>query len=147
MLESFYDLKSVSFKDRESFNNTILLLTLVKKEAFYMVGFSRPRGIIKIGFDFESDLHDSITENINIDFTKPKLEISCQLSNIIDIGDINNNDLFFVDNNLVYYSRSFEKDDVFPFDVSQLYQIINQVIDDIKSFEENYFKKILVDDI
>lgn len=41
---------------RESFNNTILLLTMVKSEYYYIIGFSRAEGKIEIGIDFESEL-------------------------------------------------------------------------------------------
>ena len=38
---------------RETFNNTILLLTMVKSEYYYIISFSRSKGQIEIGFDYE----------------------------------------------------------------------------------------------
>lgn len=58
----YYNTKTTSFPDRETFNNTILLLTMIKSKYYYIVGFSRPNNVIEIAFDFESDLHGLITE-------------------------------------------------------------------------------------
>ena len=69
---------------RESFNNTILLLTMVKSEYYYIIGFSRAEGKIEIGIDFESELHGKITENIILDFYgfEDFIELSCNLTSI-----------------------------------------------------------------
>ena len=65
---TFYDIKNVTVAERESFNNTILLLTMVKSKYYYIIGFSRPKQIIKIGLDYESKCHQHVSETLNIDF-------------------------------------------------------------------------------
>lgn len=59
MKEEFYKV-DISSSKRESFNNTILLLTMVKSEYYYIIGFSRVKGQIEIGFDYKSSIHNII---------------------------------------------------------------------------------------
>ena len=65
---------------RESFNNTILLLSMVKSEYYYIIGFSRSEGIIEIGFDFESKLHGKNTEIIILDFYRSFILVITHIS-------------------------------------------------------------------
>ena len=43
-----HNIKDTPFSERETFNNAILLLSMVKSEYYYIVGFSRPNNIIRI---------------------------------------------------------------------------------------------------
>ena len=85
MKENFYDLCNVPFVSRESFNNTILLLTLVKSNSYYITGFNRLKNIIEIAFDIESELHSSVTESVTIDFGSScdNVLFNCELKNVI----------------------------------------------------------------
>lgn len=84
MIDKEFYMVDKSISIRESFNNTILLLTMVKSEYYYIIGFSRTEGKIEIGFDFESDLHGKITEIAILDFYSAdnSIELSCNLTNI-----------------------------------------------------------------
>ena len=46
--EVYYNTKTIPLAERETFNNTIILLTLVKSQYYYIVGVSRPSNIIEI---------------------------------------------------------------------------------------------------
>jgi len=82
--ELYHNTKKTSFPDRETFNNTILLLTMVKSQYYYIVGFSRPKNMIEIAFDFESDLHRAITESITLHFAESDeyLVLRCEFKNL-----------------------------------------------------------------
>lgn len=146
MDNKFYDIKNVPFSDRESFNNAIILLTMVKSEYYYIVGFSRTKGIIKIGFDFESDYHEIITEIISIDFNScdENVEISCKLQNFdstnVIIEPNKYNGIFSVINNRVFYKKTILKDDIFPLSVKYLNENILIAKSDIVDFLERQYK-------
>lgn len=126
MDNKFYNIKDVSFCDRESFNNAILLLTMIKSEYYYIIGFSRVKGIINIAFDFESEYHKTITEIISLDFNSSDEEIiiRCEIQNFIgeSISIYSNeyNGAFSVVNNKVFYLNTICKDDVFPLSIKDL---------------------------
>lgn len=135
---------------RESFNNTILLLTMVKSEYFYIIGFSRSEGKIEIGIDFESELHGKITENIILDFYSfaDFIELSCNLTNIDkeNIKEIMNskiNKLFLFDNNSVIYKSKIPSDKLIPTSIDAMNSFILQAKSDIFAFLESYYKKCI----
>ena len=145
MDNKFYNIKDVSFCDRESFNNAILLLTMIKSEYYYILGFSRVKGIINIAFDFESEYHKTITESISLDFNSSDEDIIiiCEIQNFSDESiSINSNEYngtFSVVNNKVYYLNTISKDDVFPLGIKELNKHILSSKNDIIGFlEEQY---------
>lgn len=135
---------------RESFNNTILLLSMVKSEYYYIIGFSRSEGIIEIGFDFESKLHGKITEIIILDFYSYDycIELSCNLTNIDveNIKEIMNsktNKLFLFDNNSVIYKSKISSDKLIPTSINAMNSFILQAKCDISAFLESYYKRCI----
>ena len=64
-----HNMKDIPFNDRESFNNAILLLSMVKSEYYYIVGFSRPKNQIEIGFDFDDKTYGRLSETVTMDFS------------------------------------------------------------------------------
>ena len=134
---------------RESFNNTILLLTMVKSE-YYYIGFSRAEGKIEIGIDFESELHGKITENIILDFYgfEDFIELSCNLTsidkeNIKEIMNGKTNILFLFDNNSVIYKVKIPSDKLIPTSIDAINSFILQAKSDIFAFLEGYYKKCI----
>lgn len=117
----FIDTKSVSFADRESFNNTILLLTMVKSEYYYIIGFSRKDGIITVGFDFETKTEGKITRELTIDFKSSKTDIVLhsdvlELSEKWELLDYTSNldNRINIKGNKLCYDDVVPKDDIFP---------------------------------
>lgn len=124
----FYDTKAVPLSDRESFNNTILLLTMVKSKYYYIIGFSRPEETITIGFDFESKTEGIVTKELIVDFGKSESDIilSCQVYNVSQFEtnekatDVVKSNQFYLDNGKLYYIRRISKDRVFPSSVKSM---------------------------
>lgn len=124
----FYDTKSVPLSDRESFNNTILLLTMVKSRYYYIIGFSRPEETITIGFDFGSKTEGIVTKELIVDFGKSESDIilSCQ---VYDVSNLETNEeataavksnQFYLDNGKLCYIRRISKDKIFPSSVRSM---------------------------
>ncbi len=124
----FYDTKAVPLSDRESFNNTILLLTMVKSKYYYIIGFSRPEETITIGFDFESKTEGIVTKELIVDFGKSESEIilSCQ---VYDVPNLETNEgatttvksnQFYLDNGKLCYMRRISKDKILPSSVKSM---------------------------
>lgn len=120
----FIDTKSVSFADRESFNNTILLLTMVKSKYYYIIGFSRTDGIIMVGFDFETKTDGKITRELKIDFSSSGTEIVLH-SDVLEIsdelaqskyGEVQEKGVSIKDHTLCY-DAAIPKDSIFPLTV------------------------------
>lgn len=149
MNNKFYNIKDVSFCDRESFNNAILLLTMIKSEYYYIVGFSRVKGIINIAFDFESEYHKTITEGISLDFNNSDEEIiiKCEIQHFSGesiLIDSNKYDgTFSVVNNKVYYLNTISKDDVFPLSIKDLNNNILICKNEIIKFLKENTNKVL----
>lgn len=133
---------------RESFNNTILLLTMVKSEYYYIIGFSRVKGIIEIGFDFESELYGKITETAILDFYGDDnyIELSCSLRNIdgenietIMKGKINK--AFSVESGSVVFRAKMPSDSLIPTSIKMMNEYILQAKSEIFVFLEDYYKQ------
>lgn len=143
-----HNLKETPFAERETFNNAILLLSMVKSEFYYIVGFSRPDNIIEIGFDFEDEVYGTFSETVTLDFSSNSdgIKVSAQLNNIVfeDSVDITemNVDYFSMDEGYVIYERFFEKDDVIPVSMDKLNAIILKIKDNIVKFEKQSFSII-----
>lgn len=133
---------------RESFNNTILLLTMVKSEYYYIIGFSRVKGIIEIGFDFESELHGKITETAILDFYGDDnyVEFICSLRNIDgeNIETIMNgriNKAFSVESGSVVFRAKMPSDSLIPTSIKMMNEYILQAKSEIFVFLEDYYKQ------
>lgn len=124
----FYDIKKVPLADRESFNNTILLLTLVKSEFYYIIGFSRPDETITIGFDFESITEGKFTRELIIDFKSSPTEIllRCDVLNVdsckeeLLFGSVHNSNHFIVENGTLRYVDRIKKDEIIPSSIKSM---------------------------
>ncbi len=140
MDNKFYDINNISFCDRESFNNAILLLTMVKSEYYYIIGFSRAKGIVNIGFDFEIEYHKTITESISIEFNSSdeyiilRSEIQNASGDCIEIDSNKYIGTFFTVNNQIFYTIKIRKDDVFPLGKKELDKYILSSKKDIMDF-------------
>ena len=135
-----HNMKDTPFNERESFNNAILLLSMVKSEYYYIVSFSRPKNQIEIGFDFSDEVYGSFSETVTMDFSgnSTGVVMFTQLSNIFFEGKsvipFNHNDNFKIVNGIIYYKRLFEKDDVIPISMEKLNTIILTIKEDILKF-------------
>lgn len=123
----FIDTKAVTFSDRESFNNTIMLLTMVKSEYYYIIGFSRPRGIITVGFDFETNTEGNITRELTIDFLSSASEIilHCEVLELPENMTIskymqNSDKRLSVKEQKFCYDDRIPKDNLFPLTVKEM---------------------------
>ncbi len=144
-----HNVKHIPFNERETFNNAILLLSMVKSEYYYIVGFSRPDNKIVIGFDYENKIYGNISETVTVEFSGNTngISVSSQLKNII----LNDNtvipliykDEFSITDKYVSYSRIFEKDDIIPVSMEKLNSIILLIKKDIGDFIESSMEYIL----
>ncbi len=144
-----HNVKHIPFNERETFNNAILLLSMVKSEYYYIVGFSRPDNKIVIGFDFENKIYGNISETVTIDFSgnTKGISVSTQLKNIVfkdnTVIPLAYKDKFSITNEHVFYNRLFEKDDIIPVSMDKLNSIILLIKKDIGDFIEYSMEYIL----
>lgn len=144
MKEEFYKV-DISASKRESFNNTILLLTMVKSEYYYIIGFSRLKGQIEIGFNYKGTIHNAITESIIVDFyTDDKnIVLSSELKNI-NLDDFTNSrqlaDNFYLEDKALKYRLFSQRDELIPISVEKMNSIIMKAKSEIFGFLENYYK-------
>lgn len=144
MKEEFYKV-DISASKRESFNNTILLLTMVKSEYYYIIGFSRLRGQIEIGFDYKSTIHNAITESVIVDFYSDdkNIVLSGELKNI-NLDDFTDSeqlaDNFYFEDNVFKYRLISQRDELIPSSIEKMNSIIMKAKSEIFDFLENYYK-------
>lgn len=140
-----HNLKETPFAERETFNNAILLLSMVKSKFYYIVGFSRPDNVIEIGFDFEDEIYGTFSETVTLDFSSNSdgIKASAQLNNIVFENDVDipelNVDNFSIEDGYAFYERFFEKDDVIPVSMDKLNAIILAIKSDVKKYEKKCF--------
>lgn len=140
-----HNLKGTPFAERETFNNAILLLSMVKSEFYYIVGFSRPDNIIEIGFDFEDEIYGTFSETVTLDFSSNSdgIRVSAQLKNIIFEDGVDttelNADNFSIEDGYAFYERFFKKDDVIPMSMEKLNAIILTIKSDVEKYEKKCF--------
>ena len=144
MLEEFHKV-DVSVSKRESFNNTIILLTMVKSEYYYIIGFSRPKGCIEIGFDYKSDIHSLITESIIVDFysDNENIVITGEVKNINpdDFSDeVSFDDNFYFENQTLKYKILLQSDRLIPAGIEKMNAIILRAKAEIFGFLEQYYR-------
>lgn len=140
MNDKFYNVNSIPFSDRESFNNAILLLTMIKSEYYYIISFSRAKGIINIGFDFKNQYFGLLSETISIDFNSSDEEVIIKS----EINNFNGEKLllntekyigeFSVINNKATYMYKIKKDKVFPLSKKEINQNILNCKNDMLEF-------------
>ncbi len=144
-----HNIKDTPFNERETFNNAILLLSMVKSEYYYIVGFSRPDNKIEIGFDFEDKAYGQISETVIMDFSSNSTRIlmTSQLTNIVfkekNRIPFHQKDNFKINNGNIVYERLFKKDDVIPVSMDKLNLIILSVKKDLEEFIKQSFAYIL----
>lgn len=143
-----HNLKETPFAERETFNNAILLLSMVKSEFYYIVGFSRPDNIIEIGFDFEDEIYGTFSETVTLEFSSNSdgIKASAQLNNIVFENDVDipelNVDNFSIEDGYAFYERFFEKDDVIPVSIEKLNVIILAIKSDVEKYEKQGYSMI-----
>lgn len=150
--DCFYDIYNTPLRTRESFNNTILLLTLVKSEFYYIVGFDRMKHVIEIAFDLESDIHFKITESvkINFDYSDSEICFECFITNALvdgfsaDIIGRNCKRGIRIEKDRLIFERIIKKDPVLPVSCKKANEIILKIKDDISSFLEEYYEAMLI---
>lgn len=144
MKEEFYKV-DISASKRESFNNTILLLTMVKSEYYYIIGFSRLKGQIEIGFEYKSTIHNAITESVIVDFYSDdkNIVLSGELKNI-NLDDFTDSeqlaDNFYFEDNVLKYRLISQRDKLIPSSIEKMNSIIMKAKSEIFDFLENYYK-------
>ncbi|MBQ8767718.1 MAG: hypothetical protein IJZ16_13055 [Clostridia bacterium] len=144
-----HNLKDTPYNERETFNNAILLLSMVKSEYYYIVGFSRPDNIIEIGFDFDDKYYGRINETIAMDFSGNinEIEITTQLTNVFFEGQniilFDHEEYFSIEEGFIKYKRLFEKDDIVPVSMDKLNLIILSVKNDLFKFIEKSIEYLL----
>ena len=144
MQEKFYKVETTVSK-RESFNNTILLLTMIKSEYYYIIGFSRPRGQIEIGFDYTSDIHGSITESVIVDFylDEDNVVLSGEIKNI-NIEDfldsVPSNKSFYLEDDVLKYRMLAPRDQLIPISIEKMNTIVLRAKSEIFDFLEEYYR-------
>lgn len=135
-----HDMRGRPYQERETFNNAILLLSMVKSEYYYIIGFSRPDNMIEIGFDFEDKLHDPCTEVLTMEFSSvtDKIKVHGQLSNVVFDGEtavpFDWNPAFSVKDGYVYYDACFDMDEIVPVSMEKLNVMILSVKKDLEGF-------------
>lgn len=144
-----YNIKDTPFNERETFNNAILLLSMVKSEYYYIVGFSRPDNLIEIGFDFEDNAYGQISETVVMDFSSnsTSILITSQLTNTVfkekNTILFHQKGNFKINNGNIVYERLFKKDDVIPVSMDKLNLIIMSVKNELEEFIKQSFAYIL----
>lgn len=147
MKEKFYNV-DISVSKRESFNNTILLLTMIKSEYYYIIGFSRLKGQIEIGFDYKSDIHKEITESIIVDFYSDdeNVVLTSEIKNI-NPDDFNNSyslvENFYFENDALKYKLISQKDRLLPVSIEIMNEIIMKAKSEIFDFLEKYYRSCI----
>ena len=137
---AFYDLSKQSVAQRESFNNTILLLSMVKSDNYYIIGFSRPKQQIEIGFDLDRYWHEPITQTLLLDFSKPENGISVEgIVAALPIEycsgeNISASSAFRAHNGEIIYSRHYPMDALLPHTVSKLDRVLQASKAEILNF-------------
>lgn len=146
----YYNIRSVPLTQRESFNNTIILLTLVKNKYYYIIGFSRVRHSIEVGFDFESELHGLLSESVTVDFSSDDeyILIDSELKNIsfddtVELTDQGYTGIFGYNDGKVSYSYKIRKDRVLPLNTEDMNTHLLTVKKEIIDFVEEGYKRIL----
>ncbi len=146
----YYDTKTIPLVERETFNNTIILLTLIKSQYYYIVGFSRPDNMIEIAFDFESAFHTCISETMTVDFgtNEEYVLIHAILKNILPFdGDVSEYSFgdgkFSCNGGKIVYDYKVKKDKFIPKSIEQMNNYIleakNEIITFLEKNRENYF--------
>lgn len=144
-----HNMKDIPFNERESFNNAILLLSMVKSEYYYIVGFSRPNNIIEIGFDLEVNTYGQISETFVMDFSSnsTRILITSQLTNIVfnekNKIPFRQKGNFKINNGNIVYEKLFPKDDVIPVSMDKLNLIIMSVKKEFEEFIRQGFAYII----
>lgn len=144
-----HNIKDTPFNERETFNNAILLLSMVKSEYYYIVGFSRPDNKIEIGFDFEDKAYGQISETVIMDFSSnsTRIMMTSQLTNIVFEGKNTipfvQKDCFKINDGYIVYEKSFKKDDVIPVSMDKLNLMILSVKKELEEFMKQSFAYIL----
>lgn len=148
--EVYYNTKTIPLAERETFNNTIILLTLVKSQYYYIVGFSRPSNIIEIAFDYESDLHSVITESITVDFGSDDEWVlmravlkNISAKDIVLTNDIIGEGVFDCDGDNVVYDFKVKKDKLIPMSIEKMNGYILKAKSEIIAFLESCFENHL----
>ena len=136
------------FASNESFNNTILLLTMIKSEYYYMIGFSRPKGQIEIGFDYSSDLHGIITESVTATFgANEEVTLRGEIRNIkaedaalltADSGS------FKAEDGSLIYERKIALKPPLPVSIETMNKRLMSVRADIFDRLESYYKNLVL---
>ena len=147
--EIYYNTKTIPLAERETFNNTIILLTLVKSQYYYIVGFSRPSNMIEIAFDFETELHSTISESIIVDFgSNDKYVLMHAVLKNVTAKDFVKTDgsfegLFDCDGDKVIYDYKVKKDKLIPIGIDKMNGYILKAKSEIISFLEECYEKHL----
>ena len=137
---TFYDVSSVSVVQREAFNNTIILLSMVKSESYYIIGFSRPLQRIEIGFDLARDGGQNIVQSLTIDFSDwtAGLTISGTIASLpaeqYNENFSGNTPAFSCDGKDIFYQRTYPTDELLPHTAAKMDRVLQASKNEILHF-------------
>jgi len=127
-------------------------MTMIKSRFYYITGFSRPENTIELSFDFASDLHQQITENCSLEFSRSPefILLHCRLSNITpaqyrqaaEKAMVTNGQIICTDS-AIEYELQLPKDSLIPASVSQLNSFIMLAKSEICDFTERCYEHFL----
>lgn len=118
---------------------------MVKSEYYYIIGFSRVKGEIEIGFDYKSSIHNTITESVIVDFYSDdeNVVLSGELKNI-NLDDFTDSsqlaENFYFENNALKYRQISQRDELIPVSIEKMNGIIMRAKSEIFDFLEKYYK-------
>ena len=136
----FHDTSSQSVAQRESFSNTIVLLSMVKSEHYYIIGFSRPQQTIEVAFDCQDVTTEVISQSLILDYSdwKSGLKVTAELKALpekfCNLQALSSSKSFILQDGIVRYNRTYPNDAVLPYTVSRLNRILLATKDEILDF-------------
>lgn len=148
--DKFYNTQSTALNIRESFNNTILLMTMIKSEYYYIIGFSRPNNTITIGFDYDFPWCKNVTEYLTVDFNQSDKEavFTCKLNNVDGkFGKLQeviaSHTGFECFQESVIYKKTVEIDKLIPISIETMDEHIVEIKSRIFDFLADYYRRLI----
>ena len=149
LLSTIYDMSSMSVTQREAFNNTIMLLSMVKSENYYIIGFSRPKQQIEIGYDLPSNNGLTVTQSLVVDFSDWDcgLTVSGTVAGL-PAADFQENgpantSAISCDGKNVFYQRTYPTDSLLPHSVSKMDRVLQASKNEILHFLSTQYSLLL----
>lgn len=141
----FYDLSSTSVAQRETFSNTVVLLSLIKNDQYYITCFSRPKQQIEVAFDLDNLFGDRSAQPMLLDFSdwKNGVTVSAKLVTLppsaCKTECLAGDPAFSCTADAVHYLRTYPTDELLPHSVAKMDRVLRASKNEILHFlNENY---------